>query len=876
MSENASPVTAEAAFVLLADVVAYSLLSIEDQLRASETLKQAVQRMSPTLKAETSTLLRDTGDGLAMVFLENGADPFQVALDLAEECANAALPVRIGLHFGPIARRVDVNGELNVSGPAINGAERVMSCGDAGHVLVSSTAAEFGRAKERWRDGFQFLGKCTVKHGETVELYGLRGGHGAPIEVPSRVLYQSQRDRPANNNFSEPDRAFVGREGELDKLRHQLSANHVRLVTITGPGGIGKSRLALEVARQIAHDYADGAWLVQCDNLANLEDLRSEIARVLGLNETGSNGAGFLSGLAERQLLLILDCFERILDSAPLVEEILSKCREIKVVVTSRKLLGLPRETEFVLGPMSMHRTSTSSADAVTLFYDSAESSGHPLSRSRRVLGLVQEIVELLQGMPLAIVLASGRLRHMSLAELHEQVRTRPLGVLKRRAVGKDRHSSLAVVVADSFDLIREELRSLLIRLSIFRGGFTLNDAQAVISPSSDVLDDVAELRDNSLLSTQEVDSEMRYRLLDVVGEYIDSVAEESLLEPVRASHSKYFAELAVGVRNSYDAGNWKAASAQISKNLGNYRRAIQYAIKSEQVDLIRRFALTLARPFMEAGFRADFYLLADALLSRSQDMDLDAQIEVIGLRGGIHRRDNNFRSAESDWLLKTRLCAEAGKSEVEADTWNDLANLALSEGDLQKAQTYVQRFQAMETTVSNPWVRASGSLIAANLAMRLGNTEKAEELTNSAEDGVEGELPRTESFFVWMTATDLRTSLGDASKAERICLKAIRESVVSRHYTYTGSLVCRLVKALDAQGDIEGAALAIATAGLVPKSTSPSVREQYRSLRAEHCRKYGESPLDTCENTVLGLEWQRAALDLVDRCESRAMLAQQ
>jgi predicted ATPase/class 3 adenylate cyclase len=622
------PVEPETAYILFADVVAFSLLALEAQAEVTSRFRDVARRVS---SAHACDLLLDSGDGAALIFFGRVRAAVECTLQLGEELRSSSIEARLGLHCGTVSRIRDINDRPNAIGPGLNLAERVMSSGDAGHILLSGAAAEIVSQETALGGSLLDFGEHEVKHGVRVRLFSLVTDQCGRGDLPEKLRTSGATKR--KNNFTSPERQFVGRRTELESLKQRLESGQERLITITGPGGIGKSRLALQAAVDGADNYADGAWIVECDTLRNSEDLLLQIAHVLEVPIGGSPLSSVLSALSQRQILLVLDCFERLVPHAAAVEELLKHSRELQIVATSRTLLGLPRESEFVLGPFPTDHGS-GGADAVALFASAARQASPDFAVGRQNRETVEAIIEFVEGIPLAIILAAGRLRHLSLAELRTQLSEHRLDILRRRSPGEDRHSDLRRVVDDSFTLLTERLKDLLVYLSVFKG-FALGDATEVVSNVPNVLDGISELRENSLLTAVVTADQMRYRTLDVVAEYLESAAKSYELDPVRRRHALYFTHKAVGVRELYEDGRWREGSAAVTADLGNFRRAIEYAVGSKEPELVRPLARSLCRILMESGFLSDFEVLSEAAQRIAEvEHDLETLVEITGLRG--------------------------------------------------------------------------------------------------------------------------------------------------------------------------------------------------------------------------------------------------
>jgi predicted ATPase len=469
-------------------------------------------------------------------------------------------------------------------GPAVNRAARLRGLADGGHTLVSGVTA--GLVADQLPEGMRLLYR-----GRRV----LRG-----IERPEEVWELVAPDDP---RLAGPRLArvgglpvaltrFVGRTADFEHLVEVIEDE--RLVTLTGPGGSGKTRLALEVARD-ASRRGEIVWLA---DLAPLRDgglVAQAVATAVGV-ETGPNPLDQL--LAQAELLgglLVLDNCEHLLDAcAALTERLLAAAPELRMLATSREPLGLAGERVWLVRPLDVpdesprDREQLARVESVQLLLDRARAVRPDLEVGDDDVASVVQICRALDGVPLAIELAAGRLRALSFAELAARL-GKPLAVLARhRSAGRDdaRHQTLRMTLDWSYDLLAEDQQTLAWRLSVFTGGFRLDAVEAVCGRDLDVLDGIDELVAKSLVTFDGMTA--RYRLLEPLRQYLAERLEDTgATENVRRAHAEWVAGLCdrLGTRLLEDQ---KARSLRLSEETGNIDVALRWAHDHDHAIAVR------------------------------------------------------------------------------------------------------------------------------------------------------------------------------------------------------------------------------------------------------------------------------------------------
>jgi non-specific serine/threonine protein kinase len=412
-----------------------------------------------------------------------------------------------------------------------------------------------------------------------------QGGGGAyevRTRAPGASSFPTEVAAPPTNL---PPRApaLVGRGRELAEVTAMLGTPAVRLLTLTGPGGTGKTRLAIEAAHELADTFVDGAFAVDLSMLADAELLAAHVAQAFGLKEVPGVSLADALGqyLASRRLLLVLDNFEHLLSGATLVARLLAAAPGVTALVTSRAPLHLSAEREYAVEPLEVPVFTSlppldelGRAPAVELFVERARAVKPSFALTADNARAVAEICQRLDGLPLAIELAAARVKVLAPAAMLERLDNR-LKILTGGARDlPGRQQTMRGAVAWSYDLLDEGERALFSRLAVFAGGATLGAAEAVCGwDGLDVLDTVSSLVDKSLLRQRDdEDGEARFTMLEVVREYaLEQLEASGEAAAVRLEHARYFQRFAVaaspGIRGA-DQAVWVGRLAREDQNL--------------------------------------------------------------------------------------------------------------------------------------------------------------------------------------------------------------------------------------------------------------------------------------------------------------------
>src|SRR5580693_8331084 len=534
-----------------------------------EVLRQVIE-------AHGGWLFKHTGDGVCAAF----ASP-RSAVDAAVGAQRALeLPVRMGLATGEAELR-----EGDYFGAVLNRAARLMAAGHGGQILLAESTAGLLSGVDLVDLGPRRLRDLP----NPVGVFQVRAA-GLQADFPAlRALDASP------GNLRAATTSFIGRESEVAEVQAAVKAH--RLVTLTGVGGVGKTRLALEVAARRADEFPDGVWFFELAAVTDPAAVPDAVAAVLGITQQPGKtmSESVASALEGRSRLLVFDNCEHVVDSvADLVEAILAASATVTILATSREGLGVSEEHLWRVPSLDVN-SGTESA-AVNLFLDRAHSvlSDFSLAQPGEADAVV-EICRRLDGIPLAIELAASRMASMTASDVRDRLDHRfRLLVGSRR--GLERHQTLRHAVAWSYDLLDDTEKALLERCSVFASGFDLESACAVAGfddlDEYAVLDLLDALVRKSLLVADRSAGRTRYSMLETIRQ----CAEEQLVArgaatEIRAAHSRYFAGREADIMALWDSPRQREANDWLTVELANLRTAFRWAADQGDLDV----AATLA-----------------------------------------------------------------------------------------------------------------------------------------------------------------------------------------------------------------------------------------------------------------------------------------
>jgi predicted ATPase/class 3 adenylate cyclase len=555
-----------------------------------EMMKEALARHDQILRgavaAHGGDVVKSTGDGLHAVFetahaAAVAAVEAQAGLGKESWSGTGPLKVRMGLHTGEAESR---GGDYY--GPVVNRAARLTAAAHGGQVLATRATEEVLRDHLDEDLGLVDLGEHRLRDLSRPEHVFQLLGPGVAEHFPS---LRSLEAFPGNLPLQLT--SFVGRSEELAAIAGLLGES--RLVTLTGVGGVGKTRLAIQVAADTLPAYADGAWLCELAAANDGVALVEVVATSLGVSPRA--GVSLLGSVEEslraKQALLILDNCEHVLDAAgELADEVLRECSRVRILATSRQGLAMVGERVFPLRPLSVPEPSavheaTVASDAVRLFAERAEAARSGFAIDETNAGAVAEICRRLDGVPLALELAAARVVAMSPTDILGRLEERFRLLTGGRRTAVERHQTLRATVNWSYELLAPTERVVFDRLGVFAGSFDPTAAEAVAAGDGmaawDVLDALTSLVTKSMVALEETrDGGVRYALLETLRQYArERLDEIDDTDARQRRHAEYYAGVAETIGPALEGPDELMWRYKLRAELDNLRAAVTWAL---------------------------------------------------------------------------------------------------------------------------------------------------------------------------------------------------------------------------------------------------------------------------------------------------------
>jgi predicted ATPase/class 3 adenylate cyclase len=559
---------------------------IEGSTRLWEQHPQAMQAalarhdvlLRTIVEAQDGYIIKTTGDGLHAVF-ERVTAGVAAALACQQALAGEAWPglsdplrVRMGLHTGEAEFR-----DGDYYGSTINRTARLMSIAAGGQTLLSSATAELARDQLPEGAALLDLGEQRLRGLTRPEHVFQLNGNGLPVDFPPlRSL------KALLNNLPVQLTSFIGRQKEIAAIKDLLNVS--RLVTLTGSGGTGKTRLAQEVGSQEIANYSHGVWLIELAPLNDPLQIIPEMAQVFGLQEIPLQPVTELviDYLRDKKILIILDNCEHLIEAcARLADDLLHQCPGLKIMASSREALG-------IAGEVAYSTPSLANSESTQLFVERAHAANPGFYLNEHNASSITQICSRLDGIPLAIELAAARARLLSPEQIAARLDDRFRLLVGGSRTALPRQQTLRALIDWSYDLLLDEEKRLLQFASVFIGGWTLEALEAVAGDPY-AIDHLEQLINKSLVVTDERESEMRYFMLETIRQY----AREKLFEAKQSSvardrHFAYFDDLSEKLWDAFRSADTLPLRERADDETENLRAALEWGLEKQVEETVR------------------------------------------------------------------------------------------------------------------------------------------------------------------------------------------------------------------------------------------------------------------------------------------------
>ncbi|MDQ6767402.1 MAG: tetratricopeptide repeat protein [Candidatus Eremiobacteraeota bacterium] len=534
----------------------------------------------------------------------------QRAINKEDFSAIAGLPVRMGLHTGRAHER-----DADYFGPTVNRVARLMSVGHGGQVLLSGVTKDL--VCDELPDGTSLidLGSHRLKDlAQAEQIWQL-----AAADLPSGFPPLNSLDaRP--NNLPVQLTNLLGREVDLERVKSLFSEH--RLLTLSGAGGVGKTRMALQIGADLIDHYRDGVWFADLAPLSDPALVTSVVAKVLGISapDGASVSESIPPWLRRKRLLLIFDNCEHLLGAvAELADAILKNAPDVRILATSRQALDIHGEVVYLLPslavpekPEGLELPEALKYGAIALFVERAKAADNRFALTDDSAPIVADICRRLDGIPLAIELAAARVKVLSIPNLAQRLNERFKILTGGSRTALPRQKTLVALIDWSYDLLSEQEQTLFNRLGIFAGGFSLDAVIAACAGDGideiDILDLLSSLSDKSLIVADTGKEQERYRLLESTRAYaLEKLAAANERDRLACRHAAYFREEAQDADIRYGTGSTAAWLADAELDLDNYRAMLEWALTDgHDVVVGGAVAGALGRLWSNGGFTAE------------------------------------------------------------------------------------------------------------------------------------------------------------------------------------------------------------------------------------------------------------------------------
>jgi len=702
------PPSGAAVIFLFTDIERSSILWETHPQAMGRALAQHDALMSAVFAEHRGQVFKTMGDAFCVVF-DSALDALVAAVAAQRQLAMAAweetgpLRVRMALHSGEAQRR-----DGDYFGPTLNRVARLLATAHGGQTLLSAAAADRIRAAMPPDISLRDLGERRLKD----------------LSQPERIFQVVVRDLPAEfpplrslevlpNNLPAQVTTFVGRAREMAEVKRLLAAS--RLVTLTGPGGTGKTRLSLQVAAEVLETFPHGVWLVELATITDPDLLPEAVAEVLDVRtEAGRSTLDtLLDALRPRHLLLVLDnCEHLVVACARLATALLARCPQLRILASSREPLNIAGESLWPVPALTsaefenaaeLNLADLAQLESVQLFVDRAAAVRPGFALTSENSRLIAEIGWRLDGIPLAIELAAARVKLLPLSQILERLDDRFRFLTGGNRTALPRQQTLGALIEWSHDLLTPPERALLRRLTVFVAGRTLEMTEEVCSGDGlerhEIFDRLSSLVDKSLVTAERgPNDEPRYTLLESIWSFANERLEEhGETARFQRRHLEYFVRFAEKAEPELSGGRQKEWLDRLSVEHHNLNHALRFSLESPgTVPLGLRLAGALIRYWEVRNYFVEGYEHCLKLLQAGPAEDLTAQARILFGAGRLAWCQDRDADARRHYREAHRLYQTLGMNAESGFAEAFLGYIERNEGNPAEARAHFDRAQAI------------------------------------------------------------------------------------------------------------------------------------------------------------------------------------
>ncbi len=712
-----------------------------------ESLPAALEKhhsiLQEAIESNNGFVFEIVGDAFCCAF-ENADDAVRASVDAQINLANenwedVKIRIRIGIHSG----NAEWNGKTYMGYIVLARTARVMSAAYGEQILISNDAYElcfpklpvrpadggFGKEKGENKISFRDLGVRRLKDViEPIRLFQIVSKQLREEFPPLKTLDA----RP--NNLPVQLSGFIGRADEIKHAKELLKNN--RLLTLTGAGGLGKTRFSLQVASDLIDDFANGVWFVELAAVSDPVFLPITIINDLRLKEEQKKTPEetLADHLKDKEILIILDNCEQIIEScAKLTENLLLTCPKLKVIATSREALNCIGEQTYRIPPLTLpdpdHKYTPEQLtqyESVRLFIERALAVNPNFRVTNENSTALAEVCLRLDGIPLAVELAATRTKILSVEKIYERLDDRFNLLTGGKRTALPRQQTLRALIDWSYDLLSENEKILWSRLSVFSGGWTLEAAEKVCSDETisknDILELLSQLAEKSVIIYDETKD--RYRILESLKQY--GIEKLPAGNEIFIKHLNYFLELSEKAKPELLGENTKFWMRVIEADHSNFISAIEWSVRNENSEKGIITVAALGRFWNITGQYSTGIRLIEIILESAGSLNKSSKVNVLNWIGSFKSSQGDYEQAKKYYEEILIIRKETGDKSGIAGSIHNLGNVALSQGDYEKAKKYYEESMAIYKEIGDKKGIATPILSLGNISLNQGDYEKA------------------------------------------------------------------------------------------------------------------------------------------------------